>query len=154
MTADGAGILEGNRNHWAPGQPVGTEQETAAVDAHINGFEWRGGNDRMTTGIRIWSEPFVEKTPSGQEVAILLIDTQGLFDHETPKELATQIFAVSTLVRQFCGLRMLCIVRIDGQWLPAIIVMLWFLFVFSTSIKRLSLYEVHDPLQSQRMACR
>jgi len=32
------------------------------------GFPWRGGADRETTGIMMWSKPFVVKLHSGEEV--------------------------------------------------------------------------------------
>lgn len=62
------------------------------------GFGWRGGPERMTTGIWMWSEPFVRPTVSGKEVAVLLVDTQGMFDNHTSMDLTTGIFAISTLV--------------------------------------------------------
>jgi hypothetical protein len=39
-------------------------------------FQWRGGQERTTTGIWMWSEPFIRKVANGEEVAILLMDTQ------------------------------------------------------------------------------
>ncbi len=46
------------------------------------GFKWRGGSKRHTTGISLWSEPFCVRTADDREVAILLMDTQGLHDFE------------------------------------------------------------------------
>lgn len=61
------------------------------------GFPWRGGADRETTGIMMWSKPFLVKLSSGEEVAVLLMDTQGAFDStSTVKDCAT-VFAISTL---------------------------------------------------------
>lgn len=37
-------------------------------DSPLEGFTWRGGSERETTGILLWSEPFICKTPSGEEV--------------------------------------------------------------------------------------
>lgn len=39
-------------------------------------FAWRGGEQRTTTGIWMWSDPFVKKIANGEEVAVLLMDTQ------------------------------------------------------------------------------
>ena len=37
--------------------------------APLEGFPWRGGAERETTGILMWSEPFVIKVPSGEDVS-------------------------------------------------------------------------------------
>lgn len=46
----------------------------------LTGFHWRGGADRDTTGILMWSKVFEVKLPSGKDVAVVLMDTQGAFD--------------------------------------------------------------------------
>eukprot|EP00903_Cladosiphon_okamuranus_P015166 g14023.t1 len=91
MTADGPSLREGNRN--LKSTSAEPEEETA-----LRSFEWRGGVERMTTGIWVWSEPFVRRTEDGKEVAVLLVDTQGMFDNETSMGLTACIFAVSTLL--------------------------------------------------------
>jgi len=64
----------------------------------LHGFSWRGGCERETSGILMWSEPFFVKLPSGEDVVVLLMDTQGAFDSQsTVKDCAT-IFALSTMV--------------------------------------------------------
>ncbi|XP_064623844.1 atlastin-2-like isoform X2 [Lineus longissimus] len=64
----------------------------------LEGFSWRGGSERDTTGILMWSEPFVVKAASGDELVVLLMDTQGAFDSSsTVKDCAT-VFALSTMV--------------------------------------------------------
>ncbi|TNN74243.1 Atlastin-2 [Liparis tanakae] len=95
-------------------------------DEPLTGFTWRGGCERETTGIQIWSEVFVVDKPDGskvngyrpngpindehqkhkvlhmrcvspQQVAVLLVDTQGAFDSQsTIKDCAT-VFALSTM---------------------------------------------------------
>ncbi|XP_054708674.1 atlastin-2-like [Uloborus diversus] len=63
----------------------------------LTGFSWRGGCERDTTGILLWSNVFLTKLPNGEEVAILLLDTQGAFDSaSTVKDCAT-VFALSTM---------------------------------------------------------
>ena len=46
----------------------------------LTGFHWRGGAERDTTGILMWSEVFEVKLPNGKDVAVVLMDTQGAFD--------------------------------------------------------------------------
>lgn len=55
-------------------------------------------------GIWLWSEPFLRELPStsgasqrGETVAVLLMDTQGMFDSETSQMLTASIFGLSTL---------------------------------------------------------
>lgn len=64
----------------------------------LTGFHWRCGSERDTTGIHIWSEPFLCKLPSGEEVAVLFLDTQGSFDSETNMQQAATIFALTTML--------------------------------------------------------
>ncbi|KAL5008598.1 hypothetical protein ScPMuIL_014179 [Solemya velum] len=52
-------------------------------ESPLEGFTWRGGSERDTTGILLWSEPFLCKLPNGQEVVVLLMDTQGAFDSDS-----------------------------------------------------------------------
>ncbi|KAK7902056.1 hypothetical protein WMY93_018825 [Mugilogobius chulae] len=66
-------------------------------DEPLTGFTWRGGCERETTGIQVWSEVFVVQKPDGSKVAVLLVDTQGAFDSQsTIKDCAT-VFALSTM---------------------------------------------------------
>ncbi|XP_076441989.1 atlastin-2-like isoform X2 [Babylonia areolata] len=67
-------------------------------DAPLEGFSWRGGSERDTTGILLWSEPFFCKMRSGEEIAILLMDTQGAFDSESTVRDCATIFALSTML--------------------------------------------------------
>lgn len=105
LYADGEVIVEGNRNKC--GSMKETDKDTEENDKNggrgeDEGFAWRGGQDRMTTGIWMWSEPFLHYSEeAGQEVAVLLMDTQGMFDNETTMNLTAQIFSISTLVSSF-----------------------------------------------------
>ena len=64
----------------------------------LEGFSWRGGSDRDTSGIIMWSEPFILTDRNGEEIVVLLMDTQGAFDpSSTVKDCAT-IFALSTMI--------------------------------------------------------
>jgi len=62
------------------------------------GFHWRAGSDRNTTGIWIWSHPHI--LPD-QNLAVLLVDTQGMFDNETTMGLTASIFGLSTLLSSY-----------------------------------------------------
>jgi atlastin len=46
----------------------------------LEGFEWRNGANPETFGVWMWNKPFFKKQSDGEEIAILLIDTQGIFD--------------------------------------------------------------------------
>lgn len=77
------------------------------ADAPLEGFSWRGGSERDTTGILLWSEPYLvrrrRKKPGSreeeeEEIAVLLMDTQGAFDSlSTVRDCAT-VFALSTML--------------------------------------------------------
>uniref|UniRef100_A0A1I8GTU9 GB1/RHD3-type G domain-containing protein n=1 Tax=Macrostomum lignano TaxID=282301 RepID=A0A1I8GTU9_9PLAT len=75
-----------------------TEDWINSDDHHRSGFHWKSGSKRDTTGILLWSQPFFIRKPDGQEVAVLLMDTQGTFDHQTTQQDCTTIFAFSTLL--------------------------------------------------------
>ncbi|PZC76803.1 hypothetical protein B5X24_HaOG204120 [Helicoverpa armigera] len=77
---------------------VGGGEWLGADAESLKGFSWRGGSDRHTTGIHLWSQPFKATTPDGEKVVILLMDTQGTFDsNSTVKDNAT-VFALSTML--------------------------------------------------------
>lgn len=64
----------------------------------LSGFSWRGGSERDTTGILMWSDIFLHDYANGQKVAIILMDTQGAFDSlSTVRDCAT-VFALSTMI--------------------------------------------------------
>ena len=47
---------------------MGTENES------LTGFSWRGGSDRETTGILMWSRPFIATVPeTGEEVSEVVL---------------------------------------------------------------------------------
>lgn len=68
------------------------------ADEELRGFTWRGGQNPETTGILIWDDPIVIRRKGGEEVAVLLMDTQGAFDMRQTKCQTAIIFALSTLV--------------------------------------------------------
>lgn len=66
----------------------------------LGGFGWRAGSDRTTTGIWLWSRPFIV-LKDGEKVAVLIMDTQGMFDNETGQMLTASIFGLSTLISSY-----------------------------------------------------
>jgi atlastin len=56
---------------------------------------------RHTTGIVFWSDVFLHTTEDGEELAIIVIDTQGLFDHDTPSAINSKIFTFTTLMSSY-----------------------------------------------------
>lgn len=47
----------------------GSPDWMGSEDEPLEGFSWRGGSERDTTGILIWSEVFVTDLPSGEKVS-------------------------------------------------------------------------------------
>lgn len=64
----------------------------------LKGFDWTTSMDPNTKGIYLWDEAFMVPTTSGgEEMAVLLMDTQGAFDSESTNDLTANIFALSIL---------------------------------------------------------
>ena len=79
---------------------MGGNESAEKEDPH--GFAWRGGQERQTTGIWMWSEPFIWKPVGAEEpFAILIMDTQGMFDNKTTMDVTVQVFGLSTLVSSY-----------------------------------------------------
>ena len=62
------------------------------------GFRWCNGSDSQTMGIWIWNKPIIFNHPTKGEVAILLLDTQGLFDLNTNQQKTIMLFGISSLI--------------------------------------------------------
>ena len=62
------------------------------------GFPWQSGRQRHTDGILIYPEPFPVTLPTGEEAAIVLMDTQGTFDNQTTVHESSTVFALSMLL--------------------------------------------------------
>lgn len=77
----------GNGSDWLGGS-----------DEPLQGFSWRGGSERDTTGILMWSEIFKTTLDNGEKVAIILLDTQGAFDSESTVRDCATVFALSTML--------------------------------------------------------
>ncbi len=44
------------------------------------GFKWNHGIEPETKGLWMWSKPIIVKQSVGKEIAILIMDTQGVYD--------------------------------------------------------------------------
>jgi atlastin len=64
----------------------------------LKGFSWRSGSKRDTVGILMWSDIFLHTSESGEKLAIILMDTQGLFDNNTTHDENIKIFTLNTLM--------------------------------------------------------
>lgn len=64
----------------------------------MSGFKARGGRQPETTGIWIWSEIFSHDFDNGEKVAIILMDTQGIFDSRSTMKDNTVTFAISMML--------------------------------------------------------
>lgn len=47
-------------------------------DEALIGFGWRGGAERETTGVLLWSKPYVCTLPNGEEVCSLFTGSAGI----------------------------------------------------------------------------
>lgn len=69
---------------------------TKWIGEHVDhGFSWRSGKKHHMIGIWMWSEIF---THDSEKEAIILIDTQGIFDHVSSLNDCISIFAFSMLL--------------------------------------------------------
>ncbi|XP_053120341.1 RING finger protein 112-like [Hemicordylus capensis] len=69
-------------------------------DEPLTGFQWKPGTDSTTKGVWIWSQPFWIPIQTGK-VAVFLIDTEGLMNLETKKEVSVKLSAFSMLLSSF-----------------------------------------------------
>jgi atlastin len=75
-----------NKNDW-----IGADNEP------LVGFSWKSGSTRHTSGVIAWSDVFLHDTKT-EKLAIVLMDTQGLFDAQTSNADNSRIFALGTLL--------------------------------------------------------
>ncbi|CAO1407507.1 unnamed protein product [Diamesa hyperborea] len=67
-------------------------------DEPLTGFTFKAGHHRDTTGMLFWSDVFLHDDEFKGKIAIVVMDTQGLFDSKTPPADNTKIFALGTLI--------------------------------------------------------
>ena len=63
-----------------------------------DGFNFKSGNERDTVGVKMWSEPFVVTKANGKPFAVLIIDSQGLYDPATTPNDNVRIFTMVSLL--------------------------------------------------------
>ena len=62
------------------------------------GFRFMAGRNRETTGIILWNEPFLIRMKNQKNLAILLIDSQGLYDQETSANDNVRLFTMVSMM--------------------------------------------------------
>lgn len=73
----------------------------------LRGFSWAKSSERVTEGIVFWSDIFLhDNAETGDKLAIVLIDTQGLFDGKTGMKENTFVFALTILLSSFTFLNL------------------------------------------------
>ncbi|XP_065889573.1 atlastin-3-like isoform X2 [Dysidea avara] len=92
-------LTDGERNEGHAWQFSDDVNSPSARDEPLKGFSWKGGTSKVTTGIFMWSKPFILTEPeTGEKIAVLLMDTEGTFDNETTMADWSAVFAMSTLI--------------------------------------------------------
>ncbi|KAF6210014.1 hypothetical protein GE061_015769 [Apolygus lucorum] len=64
----------------------------------LEGFTPRKSSNRETKGVMVWPELFVIKQSSGEKLALLLMDTQGIMDGRSSFSEWAGIFSLSTMI--------------------------------------------------------
>lgn len=64
----------------------------------ILGFKWQNGRWQGTRGIWMWSEIFTHDDANGDKIAIIVLDTQGIFDRHISFRDSKTIFALSMML--------------------------------------------------------
>ncbi|KAL6421907.1 hypothetical protein ACFW04_010803 [Cataglyphis niger] len=75
-----------------------TDSWLGAEDEPLSGFSWRGGSERDTTGILMWSKVYPTTLANGEKIAVILMDTQGAFDSQSTVRDCATVFALSTML--------------------------------------------------------
>jgi atlastin len=80
-----------NKTEW-----IGSETEP------LVGFLWKSSTKRQTEGIIMWSDIFLhENETTGEKFAIIVIDTQGLFDKKTSNNEGLRVFGLNALISSY-----------------------------------------------------
>lgn len=79
--------------------PMSNQKEWMGMnDEPLVGFSWRSGSDPDTKGIVIWNDIFLHTNENGEQIGIVVIDTQGLFNSDSSQADNSKIFALGTLI--------------------------------------------------------
>lgn len=79
-------LESGGEGNWLGGE-----------EDELTGFTWRRGADPETAGIMAWNRMFQIKS-GDEQIAVLLLDTQGAFDDDSDVKDVTLIFSLSTMI--------------------------------------------------------
>ena len=71
--------------------------KNTSYDINQQTYKWMHGKNSCTTGMWMLNSPVILEI-TGKNVAVLLIDTQGIFDTELDVEATTALFGLSTLI--------------------------------------------------------
>lgn len=80
-------------------------------DETLVGFSWRSGSVRDTSGIIMWNDAFLHTDTNGEKVAIIVVDTQGLFESGTLPIDDSRIFTLGTLISSILVLNLFDVVQ-------------------------------------------
>lgn len=64
----------------------------------LAGFSWKHGITADTKGLMMWSDVFLYDAPNEEKIAIVVVDTQGLFEKGSTPEENAKIFSFITLM--------------------------------------------------------
>ncbi|KAF6040425.1 hypothetical protein EB796_001275 [Bugula neritina] len=85
-----------------PEQVNDTLEGYESSNNEIKGVNWARSSTAVTLGIWIWSKPFMIKRPTGEQIAVFLLDTQGTADNShSDKQLDTLIMLISLQLASF-----------------------------------------------------
>jgi len=90
-----------------------SKENPASVGENVHGFPWKGGMARFTSGVHLWTDPFIIPGVQGEEMAVFLMDTQGTFDHKTTVKENMTVFALSTMTSSLLIYNLMHVIRED-----------------------------------------
>lgn len=88
-------------------------EDVSKINGNSNGFPWKGGMTRYTSGVHLWTDPFIIQGATGEEMAVFLMDTQGTFDHKTTVKENMTVFALSTMTSSVLMYNLMHVIRED-----------------------------------------
>lgn len=75
-----------------------SEHDWLNEEKQLRGFHWKAGAHRDTSGMWMWGEAILIRRDDGEQIAVVLVDTQGTFDNASTYRQCTTIFALSTMI--------------------------------------------------------
>lgn len=88
--------------------------------ARESGFQFKSGSERETEGLDFWSHPFLINDHRNQSKAVLVVDSQGLYDENTEPDDNVRLFSSLALISS--GLMWNCIKTLDSRQLEELTV--------------------------------